>query len=245
MGLDTVELVMDVEDKFDIVIWDADYPGIVTVGDLHALIMKRLQASIDPRPEPPTCPSMITFLKVRQFFVSAFNVGRSTIRPQTKLDLLLPHNDRDSVWYKLASHADLRLPELRRSLIENLAVFVSPLVLCGVLTVIAIAQVETAFAGHAAGCGFMSYLVLLSLLSRRIPRTLLPGGCEVVGDLVGFSLKWKYANEAVTSRYRTAGNVIDRDAVWNDLVNLICDQLGVKKADVTREARFIEDLSCG
>lgn len=245
MGLDTVELVMDVEDKFDIVIWDADYPCIVTVGDLHCLIVKRLQEAIDPQPEPTACPSMATFLKVRRFFVSAFNVGRSTIRPQSRLESLLPQDDRDSNWMKLAAHAELRLPRLRRTVLEDLAIFVGPLLVCGAPTVVAIAKDEPGVEGLTFNCGIIGYLIASSILSSRMPRTLLPVGCDVVGDLVKFAETPKPVRDDVIARYSAATNVIDADAVWLDLVQLICEQLGVKESEVKPESSFRDDLYCG
>jgi len=42
MGLDTVELVLAVEKKFEIEIPDSDAGKISTVGDLHAFVMSEL-----------------------------------------------------------------------------------------------------------------------------------------------------------------------------------------------------------
>jgi|GEM_PF-1068338 len=245
MGLDTVELVMDVEDKFDIVIWDADYPGLATVGDMHALIIQRLQASLDPRPEPPPCPSTMTFLKVRQFFATTFDIGRPMISPKTPLETLLPRSNREASWFDLARHAELQLPRLQRTLPQILGVFFMPLGLCGVPTLLAIEADEPGIVVLTAGCGLICYLILSALLASRIPPSLLPVGCEVVGDLVKFVRVPKYASETVTTRYASTTKMIDRDAVWRDLVPLICDQLAVKEDQVKPESRFVEDLGCG
>ncbi len=39
MGLDVVELVMEVEEEFDIKIPDGDYEFLATVGDFHKYIV--------------------------------------------------------------------------------------------------------------------------------------------------------------------------------------------------------------
>ena len=52
MGLDTVELVMEIEDEFAISLPDADAELIQTAGQLHAYLCHRL------RPQPaPRCAS--------------------------------------------------------------------------------------------------------------------------------------------------------------------------------------------
>jgi hypothetical protein len=43
MGLDTVELVMAVEEEFDLEIPDATAEKIFTVGDLHTFVVAELQ----------------------------------------------------------------------------------------------------------------------------------------------------------------------------------------------------------
>jgi acyl carrier protein len=51
MGLDTVELVMAVEEEFELEIPDAAAEKMVTVGDMHAFLeseLKRLGRDLDP-----------------------------------------------------------------------------------------------------------------------------------------------------------------------------------------------------
>lgn len=44
MGLDTVELVMAVEEEFDIEISDADAARLISVGDMQEYVMQTLQS---------------------------------------------------------------------------------------------------------------------------------------------------------------------------------------------------------
>jgi acyl carrier protein len=48
MGLDTVELVMDVEEEFDVSIPDEVAPTLVRLGDLHAFAVRALEARGEP-----------------------------------------------------------------------------------------------------------------------------------------------------------------------------------------------------
>lgn len=45
MGLDTVELVMAIEEEFEIRIKDAEAPSLAVLGDMHAYVVERLRES--------------------------------------------------------------------------------------------------------------------------------------------------------------------------------------------------------
>ena len=49
MGLDSVELLMYVEEEFNIEIDDADVGELLTVGDLHLCVVRKLAADNDSR----------------------------------------------------------------------------------------------------------------------------------------------------------------------------------------------------
>lgn len=59
MGLDIVELIMDVEDAFKISILDTE--TCATVGELNAMINKKLQGKL----EPGICPNVVFALRFR------------------------------------------------------------------------------------------------------------------------------------------------------------------------------------
>lgn len=54
MGLDTVELVMAIEEEFSIEIANADAPGLATVGEIHAYILQTLRHRGDTPDEAET-----------------------------------------------------------------------------------------------------------------------------------------------------------------------------------------------
>ena len=47
MGLDSTELVLEIEDTFQIQIPDDEYAGLATVGQLHDYIVERTQQPLD------------------------------------------------------------------------------------------------------------------------------------------------------------------------------------------------------
>ena len=60
MGLDAVEMVMDVEDHFGIAIQDSEAEQLLTVADLVALIQSRIEVA-----HLAACPTLSSFLRLR------------------------------------------------------------------------------------------------------------------------------------------------------------------------------------
>jgi acyl carrier protein len=103
MGLDTVELVMEIEDEFGIAIPDADAELIQTAGQLHAYVCYRLR----PRPVP-ACPSARAFYHLRAAIRRHCPIPRDAIRPSALLSRLLPEDLRAHCWPVIADTTGLR-----------------------------------------------------------------------------------------------------------------------------------------
>ncbi len=123
MGMDVIELVMEVEDKFGIKIEDEEYELLPTVQDLHDLIVrKRRQISGKSRKanrvEPTTCLSLVAFVGLRRALVNLFDVPRNRVRPGTNLDDVFPVELRLARWSELAGELagelGMTLPMLAR-----------------------------------------------------------------------------------------------------------------------------------
>jgi acyl carrier protein len=85
MGLDTVELVMAVEDKFHIAIPDEDAEKIQRCGDLHAYVCHRLRP-LDGAP----CQSAAAFHRIRRTLLRHLpTVERHQIRPAALIHKLM------------------------------------------------------------------------------------------------------------------------------------------------------------
>jgi acyl carrier protein len=101
MGLDTVELVMEVEDEFGMSIPDADAELIQTVGQLHAYVCQRLR----PRGET-VCPTARAFYRFRRALLARQPVPRRCVRPSSRVSRLLPEECRDR-WAAVAEEVGL------------------------------------------------------------------------------------------------------------------------------------------
>ena len=110
MGLEGVELVMDVEDRFDTSIPDSAAEHIQTVGDLHSFLMNRIRHQ-----NSDNCPSAALFYPIRKLLVTEFGIERNTVKPSTDLDSVINADDRYKFWRKLETSVATRLPRLKRS----------------------------------------------------------------------------------------------------------------------------------
>lgn len=79
MGLDSVELVMKVEEHFDITIPDEDASTLVTVGMLHTWVVNELQRLRRPNVEPTA-----VFYKLRDLICRQLGVKAERVVPEAR-----------------------------------------------------------------------------------------------------------------------------------------------------------------
>lgn len=110
MGLEAVELVMDIEDRFGTSLPEAEIERLQTIGDLHAFLMARIESQ-----NPDICPSATMFYPIRRILVDKFNVDRADVKPSSRLGSLLDTESRKPFWRTIKSTLATRLPNLKRS----------------------------------------------------------------------------------------------------------------------------------
>lgn len=235
MGLDTVELVMNVEETFGIAIPDADAEKIVTVGALHRYIVAKLGIDASP-PARSRCPSQAAFHRVRRALVEGLGVDRGAVRPAAPMETLIAPRGRKAAWARLEQALGLPLPRLVRSatLVNDLAIFL-------LVALLTIGMFESAVGVSALGvaASILAFGIALAALAARLSRpfaTAIPLACTTVRDAVGVTL------------FRGHGPILDEigpDTVWSVLRTIIVEQLGVHPDDVTEDASFVGDLGAG
>jgi acyl carrier protein len=107
MGLDSVEIVLRIEDEFSISLPDDELSSVRTVGELYELVLSKLDTT-------PACLSSKAFYRTRQALVECLGLPRQSIRPSTPLDSLLPRTSLVQKWQEIADRTGLALPPLRR-----------------------------------------------------------------------------------------------------------------------------------
>lgn len=97
MGLDGVELVMELEERFQIAIPDADAADLRTPRNVIDYIYKRVTHASDP-----TCLTQRAFYRVRQALIQVLGIPRGTIVRDARLEHLVPRQRRRALWKALA-----------------------------------------------------------------------------------------------------------------------------------------------
>ena len=109
MGLEGVELVMGVEDRFCTSFPDVQLQRMQTVGDLQNFIMDRIRSQ-----HSDVCPSAAMFYPIRKILVDQFDVDRAKVRPSTRLESLVDAESRKQFWRKIESAVATKIPRLNR-----------------------------------------------------------------------------------------------------------------------------------
>ncbi|HZV00747.1 MAG TPA: acyl carrier protein [Planctomycetota bacterium] len=116
MGLDSVDLLLEVERAFGVTLDERACANVVTVGDLCELVL----ASVPPA-KHERCLTALAFWRLRRALVAAFGSKRSAVRPDSNLRMLVwpperraPLHAREA-WSRLERMLGLALPPLERS----------------------------------------------------------------------------------------------------------------------------------
>lgn len=234
MGLDSVVLVLEVEEAFGIKIPDADAEKLATVGELHRYVVAMLGVD-DPSRRRSRCPSQAAFHQLRRALVGELGVDRGSVRLATPMGALVPVEDRRAAWDRLARGFDFPFPTLVRP--ARLETRLSLAVLAVVYAIV----VLEGFAGVPWwGCvmSAVALFIALSLLAARLSApfgTEIPPDCATVRDAVGMVL---------VRGPSSLRDGLDSATVWFMVRSIIVEQLGVRPDEVTPDASFVKDLGC-
>ena len=231
MGLDSVELVMAVEEKFGISIPDEEASEIRTVGDLHRCVTRKIAIA-----SKSSCLTQRAFHRLRRAAMQLFRTPRSEFRPDTKLASILPGGARRQTWRRLqAAVGATKWPDLKLSWLGVALALALVLVLpwgffsysSGVLRWNILVSALAAF-------GLFIFMARATKTLTRPFQTQFGQGISTVRDLTYY---------VVAQNPELVG--VDRatwtdDESWELLVTVIQDQTGVK--EFTKESRIVDDL---
>jgi acyl carrier protein len=230
MGLDAVEIVLDVEEAFGVKIPDDRAGTIRTVGDVFDVIVESCpKRSATNR----FCLSSATFRLIRREVIGLLGYD-TRFGPRDSVDSVIPRRQRRRFWSHLQKRLDAKLPSLIRP--QRLTLLLT-------ITAIAAAVVCAMWASRVVG-----------------PVAIIVGVAALLFFGVTFALLTKpFATRpaATYATFRGLTNVViahnhsklserfdtwDTKDVWNALCVILVEQLDVKPDAVTREARLVEDL---
>ena len=227
MGLDGVEIVMAVEDRFGIILkWD-EVGGIRTVSDLVDVVRTRMMAT-----ETTTAPLRSQWIALQGLVREITGETNLRLRPSDRLQDRLSLRGRRQLWQ--------RLPEL-------LHAFPRPLILAKPLRILLMSIFLTLFL-IAIGISFftsellMIPLVLLAsgfmaiLLLLISPRfgTVAPRGWMTFGEVTRQLVKTRIATKNV--------HLQTSELILEELRPILVEILNISPKKVLLSARLIEDL---
>ena len=227
MGLDLVELVMAVEERFGITLTDAEAEKAETPAKLIDLVVSKVQTA-------PVSGWMTrrAFYALRRELMKAFHWHRSEIVPTAKLEELVPRVGRQQAWERLGTALKAKeWPELNRPtwfLLLMLGLFVGT-------------GVALRFRLHVSPWWFFLGLPLWALsiqaskpLCREFPRHR-----STVGQLSEFLLG------AAPELFQPTGRSWSRPEVAAGIRDMTIEELGLKPGEYREDARFVGDLAGG
>jgi hypothetical protein len=243
MGLDPIELIMDVEEAFDLTIPDQEAEKMVTVGHMYRYVLARLEERGTVWRSSGRCPSQIAFHQFRRILVEGMEIERGAVRLATPLGQIVGVEGRSEAWDRLGRAVGGSWPRLVRPdwLIRRIgSVLIALFIVSVVITFIGglVANAET---GTIVLAGFVVPTLIVigfDVLAWRLTAPLateIPRDCSTVRDCV--SLLLQSQSNAILGdpsvRYGPA-------ELWAMIQRIVSTQLGVPLNEVTESATWVD-----
>ncbi len=229
MGLDGVEIVMDVEDHFGITFQDAEAEQIRTVADIVSIIASRIQNARDAR-----CPTLASFMRIRTCVRKLTGNNELKIRTQTRVVDVLNSAQRKIFWKSLGDILGSPAPPLRRPPRLRTILLYSVLLAFILAVVIAIyADLATLPFNIAIAITFTLFLHRATAPYRTHPPDAISTFGSISSKVSGLTVATKRLE------LRTDAEILA------ELKPIISDVVNVPTHQIQPCSRFVEDLGVG
>ncbi|MAT14315.1 MAG: hypothetical protein CMJ46_03500 [Planctomyces sp.] len=244
MGLDLIEMLMDIEDEFEFSIPNDDYTELRTIDGLQEyLIQRKMEWDITEK-EAIARTTFQYYFQVRDFL--AYRTGQpiARLRPALKLKQLISLDDRKPFWKALGYRFQLALPKLE-----------VPLQIYSLLALSFIC---------IAGYGLFRFIELIRNFDPEALVGLIQLGLAAMWSYVAicifahYQLRYQFPRGVDTIRGIVKLQLGQHDGVWlNRLSRMSDDEIRDKVLDLVveysdtpreklqRDSRFIDDLNMG
>ena len=230
MGLDGVELIMEVEKAFDIRIPDAEAEKITTVGDLYETVWKYAKHDTDGR-----CTSRMLFYMIRRKMVESLGLARINITLDANPDQLFESAQKRLTYMKVSQEMQLEFPALvLRSPWDDILRWTAfGLILLSLGVNVYLVNVKDYSSWLFISTFFMMFILAeisdyFDPLRTRVPHQNMRTFTEHV-------LKLNYAKIK-------GENGVTRKEMEQVLKMIIVDKIGVDPSEVSPEKSFTDDL---
>ncbi len=223
MGLDSVELLVEIETVFGITISIPKAERAATVGELHDAVWELIIHA-----DSNKCITQSIFYRLRRQITVSYKIPPDLpIAPQTSLDALFPRNNRKQQWRKLEEEVGLSFPPLILSGSQNIFILLWLVITFGVGW----------FFLRSMGSIILIAFFALTIISSRFLAVLLPRNSiplSTIGQLTQKVLELNYG------KLNQQG--ISRKEMELMINSMIADKAGVDLNEVLPEKSFVNDL---
>lgn len=249
MGLDLLDVVFRVEERFGVPVADDDFQRIVrdgdiVVGDFYALILRRVHARDTVRQDVHL--NFALWEDLREQLGAAAGVPAGEILLKTPLETLFPAGGRRVAWDKLRAASRYRIakldyPPLVRPISFSLALAMALLEQFPIWRVPQ-AQWLWPLLG-LIGIWVFAETYGKAMVVFAVWRVRFPGGMRSVKDLARSLVATEY--EAILADSPRARDLPAEDrclAIWEEFREVLADALGVNVDAITPKSRLFGDL---
>lgn len=248
MGLDFVDITMSLEETFSVELSDDVFhnmtrDGDILVGDLYDNILKQLGLHDELRYDVGL--NFGLYSELRDVLHAVTDIPLSSIRLGTGLVELFPRETRRDKWDVLRSDCRYRVRDLDYPVAVSICGF------CLALGMVAFEQLNLMqFLGIQwlwPVLGMLGLLMVTETYFKLMPlfrrlRNRLPPGMVTVKDLCRTVFGANYADICIDSELSVDPRCI---AVWDKLIEILVEVLGVEADEITFRSRLMADLRMG
>ena len=230
MGLDSIEILIEVEKAFEISIPNQEAEKIITVGNFHDVVWQHVNHR-----QSNKCKSQSLFYKLRQSLVEAFHIPNESLKPDTTLNDIFPQDNRRQYWSKLALANGLEFPNL--ILPTPYSIILSSIGLITIGGGLAISIILILF------FDFTKWTLLIPLtgiaITYFVSELLNPKRTEFKQANIR-----ELTNKILVLNYKTLNKdgEVNRKEVELIVSNIIADKSGLELKEVTPDKKICDDL---
>jgi acyl carrier protein len=230
MGLDSVEILVNVENAFGITITNYEAEKIATVGDIHSIVWRSIQGRQSMR-----CKSQQLYYKLRHALITRLKVDKDAIELNASLNEIFPKVNRRLLYRRLEKQLQLKLPPLVLPKAWEIALRITGLVLIIgtiVSSLVLVSQFQyTPWLYVLPGLGILLTLFFSNLLDfvRIVFKP------AVVKDYIQSVLSLNYA----TLIQQNGANRKEVELIIN---NVIAETIGLELHEIAPEKKLQDDL---
>lgn len=230
MGLDSVELLVEVENAFGIDIPNPEAEKIITVGQFHDSVWEKIKDR-----ESLNCKSAVLFYRLRKFFYLEYGILRKNFKTDTELESLISKEGRKIKWNYIQKELDLELPNL--ILPQKIRTLISYFGWISILGGLVFSIIAVKIEGLSKS--YWAIPVLGALMTISLNRIFRPLRTEfehkTIKTLINQILVLN--NKKLNSLY--GSNRLEMEKVINMIIN---EKTGVPFEEIKKDAEIVKDL---